>query len=252
MNRNFILLALAVLLCLPLGAGAQERDTFIYVRPLEIISLDPATVTESLSGFVLRNVYSRLVDTAYDGSSVAPDLAHSWTISDDGLVYDFELREGVLFHDGSVLQASDVVYSFDRLLAIGEGDAPSIASWVASVEATGDLSVRFTLNEPFSAFILLLGFPRGASIVSEAWVSANATEEDPWATAFMATNMMGTGPYRFVEWLPSEFARMERFDDYYGGPAPIREVISLINKDDTATRLSLEAGEIERRPPTPL
>ena len=251
MSRQFVLLALAILLCLPLGAGAQERDTFIYVRPLEIISLDPATVTESLSGFVLRNVYSRLVDTAYDGSSVEPDLAHSWTISDDGLTYDFELREGVLFQDGSALQASDVVYSFERLLAIGEGDAASLAPWIASVEATGDLSVRFTLTEPFSAFILLLGYPRGSSIVSEAWVSANATEEDPWATEFMATNMMGTGPYRFVEWVQGEFARIERFDDYYGGPAPIREVISLINKDDTATRLSLEAGEIDAVPQLP-
>ena len=114
-----------------------------------------------------------------------------------------------------------------------------------SAVAIDDLTVQFTLSEPFTAFLQVMGIPRGASIVSQAWVEANATDDDPWAAEFMATNAMGTGPYQFSEWIPNEFARMVRFDDYYGGPAPIEEVISLINEDDTATRLMLESGDVD-------
>ena len=242
-----IILGLLALSALLPGAMAQERDNFVFVRPQEIVSLDPAQVTESQSGFIVRNVYSRLVDTAYDGTSVEPDLAESWETSDDGLVYTFHLRPDVKFHDGSTLTAGDVVYSMNRFLSLGEGDASTFQSFLTpeSVVAIDELTVEFTLTEPFSAFLELMGIPRGGSIVSQAYVEANATEDDPWAAEFMATNMMGTGPYEFVEWIPSEFARMARFDDYYGGPAPIPEVISLINEDDTSTRLMMERGEVD-------
>jgi len=248
-NRRFLLfIALLAILALPLmSVSAQDRDNFIMVRPQEIVSLDPATVTESQSGFIIRNVYSRLVDISYDGNSVAPDLAESWEVSDDGLVYTFALQPDVMFHDGSGLTASDVVYSMQRFLELGEGDAGTFAPYISadSVVALDDLTVEFTLNTPFTAFLQILGVPRGASIVSQAYVEANATEDDPWAAEFMATNAMGTGPYQFSEWIPNEFVRMLRFDDYYGGPAEIPEVISLINEDETATRLMLERGDVD-------
>ncbi len=244
-----VMLLFGLLAVLALGPGvvAQDRTNFIYVRPQEIVSLDPAQITESQSGFIVRNVYSRLVDTAYDGSSVEPDLAESWDVSDDGMVYTFHLRPDVKFHDGSILTANDVVYSMNRFLSLGEGDASTFQPFLTpdSVVALDDLTVQFTLTEPFPAFLELMGIPRGASIVSQAWVEANATDDDPWAAEYLATNMMGTGPYTFAEWLPSEYARLERFDDYYGGPAPIPEVISLINEDDTSTRLMMERGDVD-------
>ncbi len=250
-NRTFFAVSvvlLLIILAVPLlGVSAQDRDNFMVVRPQEIVGLDPATVTESQSGFIVRNVYSRLVDISYDGNTVEPDLAETWELSDDGLVYTFTLRPDVKFHDGSALTASDVVYSMNRFLSLGEGDASTFSSHISpeSVVAIDELTVQFTLTEPFSAFLQLMGMPRGASIVSQAWVEANVTDGDPWATEYLATNAMGTGPYQFVEWIPNEFARMARFDDYYGGPAAIEEVISLINEDDTATRLMLERGEVD-------
>ena len=242
-----IVLLFSLLSVLILTVSAQDRDNFIVVRPQEIVSLDPAIVTESQSGFIVRNVYSRLVDLSYDGNVIEADLAESWDISDDGLVYTFRLRPDVKFHDGSVLQASDVAYSMGRFLSIGEGDASTFSSHISpdSVVAIDELTVQFTLNEPFSAFLQLLGMPRGASVVSQAWVEANATAEDPWATEYLAMNAMGSGPYEFVEWIPSEYARMVRFDDYYGGAAAVEEVISMINEDDTSTRLMIERGEVD-------
>ena len=249
-SRKFLLVIIAVftILTIPLfGVSAQDRENFIMVRPQEIVSLDPATVTESQSGFITRNVYSRLVDASYDGNSVEADLAESWEISEDGLVYTFTLRPDVMFHDGSILSASDVVYSMNRFLSLGEGDASTFSPYISpeSVVALDDNTVQFTLSEPFTAFLQVLGIPRGGSIVSQAWVEANATDDDPWAADFLATNAMGTGPYQFSEWIPNEFARLVRFEDYYGGPAPIEEVISLINEDETTTRLMLESGDVD-------
>ncbi len=116
--KTFFLISLAVtllgLLAACTGAPIVEvekvvtatpepaRSTFIYVRPQEVVSLDPARVTESQSGLIIRNTYSRLVDIAYDGSAVSPDLAESWEVSDDGRVYTFQLREGVTFHDSTL------------------------------------------------------------------------------------------------------------------------------------------------------
>lgn len=243
-----VVVVLLIFLSVPtLSLLAQGRTNFIYVRPQEIVSLDPAQVTESQSGFIVRNVYSRLVDTSYDGTSVEPDLAESWDVSEDGLVYTFNLRPDVTFHDGSTLTAADVVYSINRFLSIGEGDSSTFSSFLTteSAEALDNLTVQFTLTEAFPAFLELVGIPRGASVVSQAWVEANATEEDPWATEYLAINAMGTGAYQFSEWIPNEFARLVRYDNYYGGPAPIEEVISLINEDDTSTRLMMERGEVD-------
>ena len=133
-NRKILLITLALfMMIVPLwSVSAQDRDNFIMVRPQEIVSLDPATVTESQSGFITRNVYSRLVDISYDGNTISPDLAESWEVSDDGLVYTFTLRPDVMFHDGSILTANDVVYTFNRFLSMGEGDASTYSSYIGT------------------------------------------------------------------------------------------------------------------------
>jgi peptide/nickel transport system substrate-binding protein len=223
------------------------RDNFIFVRPQEVVSLDPAVATESQSGLPIRNVYSRLIDLSYDGSELSPDLAESWDVSDDGLVYTFHLRDGVTFQDGTPLTAEDVVFSFDRMLSIGEGNSSTFLEWmdVGSVEALDDKTVQFTLKAPFEAFLFIMGQPLAPSIMSEAWVEANATDDDPWAAQYVASHMMGSGPYKFVEWQPNEFVRLERFDDYYGGKSAIAEAISLLSQDETSTRLALEKGDVD-------
>ncbi|MEO8391928.1 MAG: ABC transporter substrate-binding protein, partial [Chloroflexota bacterium] len=240
-------LLLVLLTMASVGVTAQARTNFIFVRPQEIVSLDPAQVTESQSGFIIRNVYSRLVDISYDGTTVQPDLAEKWEVSEDGLTYTFHLRPNVKFQDGSILAASDVAYSLKRFISLGEGDSATFAPYLDAdgTEAVDDTTVKITLKAPFTAFLQVLGIPRGASIVSQKWVEANATADDPWAAEYLASNAMGTGPYKFVEWIPSDHVTMTRFDDYYGGPAPIQEVVSLMNADDTSTRLAIERGDVD-------
>ncbi|MBK8023019.1 MAG: hypothetical protein IPK19_16745 [Chloroflexi bacterium] len=123
-------------------------------------------MTESQSGFIIRNVYSRLVDIAHDGNGIEPGPRGKLGSPDDGLVYTFHLRPGVTFHDGSTLTASDVVYSLQRFLSIGEGDSRRIRP---SSHRTGRRARRSDgRNHPHPAVFGFPGgdgHPRGASIV---------------------------------------------------------------------------------------
>ena len=121
------------------------------------------------------NVYDGLVRYASGTLEVEPALASDWTISDDGTVYTFTLRDGVSFHDGSPFDAEAVVFNFERIAdtRITPTTTPvpsrcrSFFSAVESVEATGEMEVTFTLNAPYAPFLSNLAYPTGL-IVSPA------------------------------------------------------------------------------------
>jgi peptide/nickel transport system substrate-binding protein len=224
-----------------------QKKTLIYVYPQEVRWLDPAKITEGMSGTVARNVYSRLLDRSYDGYQTFPDLAETWEVSDDGLTYTFHLRAGVKFHDDTPLTAADVVYSFQRALAINLGDVPFVIGKLSpdSVVALDDLTVQMTLSEAWSAFPTIIAGPFSFSILPRAWVEANATAADPWAEEYLKDHANGTGPFEFVEWVPQQYVRMVRYDEYWKGPAKIEEVLYQLSPDDTTSRLALEKGDVD-------
>ena len=113
--------------------------------------IDPAVGNDFSSSHALANLYDTLVFPTPDGG-VEPWLAESWEVSDDGTTWSFELRNGVKFHDGSDLQASDVVYSLNRLQTVGEGFAYLLAG-VESVSAPDDSTVEFKLAAPSALFL---------------------------------------------------------------------------------------------------
>ena len=113
--------------------------------------IDPAVGDDFSSSTALTNLYDSLVFPTI-GGGYDPWLAESWEISDDGTVWTFKLREGVQFHDGAEVLASDVVYSFNRMNDIGEGFAYLMAG-MDSAEALDDYTVQFTLAEPTGLFL---------------------------------------------------------------------------------------------------
>jgi ABC-type transport system substrate-binding protein len=115
------------------AAGAKNPDTFVYATIGDIDTFDPALLYDTASGEVVQNTYETLV--FYDGNATdkfVPMLADSWEVSEDGTVYTFHIREGVKFHEGGDLTASDVAYSFQRGLLQG-----------------GYVSPQWLLAEPF-------------------------------------------------------------------------------------------------------
>jgi len=228
---------LALLVALALGFGLAQDGTLRVLLSSQLTTLEPQNTTDTDSAAVRFQIYNGLVTMTESGTPVA-DLAESWEISDDGTVYTFTLRGGVTFHDGTPFNAAAVVATFDRMLE-PERNTSATAYFqpiVADVQAVGDLQVQFTLNEPFAPFLNTLAHA-AAHIMSPAAIEqyGESYGEHP----------VGTGPYRFVEWVRGERLVLERYDAYFGG-TPALERIEYRIVPEASTRVALlETGEAD-------
>ena len=183
-----------------------------------------------------------------EGSAVIPQLADEYTVSDDGLVYDVTLREGIKFHDGSDFDADDVVASIERYKTTSTYNG---ALDTVKVEKTGDHAVKFTLEKKL-ALTSLLAFPQRAFIVPSEIATANM------GTELKDENLVGTGPYMLKEWVRDVKYVLERFDGYvpddrYEGPTGFGgkrtayyKTVEIQNVPESESRLAgLETGEFD-------
>jgi peptide/nickel transport system substrate-binding protein len=227
-------------LALALLAGCGSRptppvgDTLIYARGEDANTLDPIHTDIGETVKVLVNVYDTLV--TYDDATpeLVPGLAESWTNSDDGLQWIFTLREGVEFHDGTLLNAQAVVFTFERLIMpehphVYESGRPYQASFnmIDRVEATDERTVVFTLKQPSAVFLQNLAmFP--ASIVCPAAVKQHGKK--------YGEHPIGTGPFMLESWKRDQQLALKAFDDHWRGPPGVRRLIFLPLRE-AATRL---------------
>ena len=185
-------------------------------------------------------MYSRLA--MWDSTMMfpTPDVAESWTISDDGLTYVFKLRENVKFHTGRGLTAEDVVYSWDRAVneIADKGRAKGELSPVASYEATGPYELTLKLKTVSPIFLASMGH----------WALAIVDKE---TIATIDTQPVGTGPYKFVENIPGDRLVLEKFADYHDkeflARAPDRIIIIPFPEEQTRVA-ALQAGEVDLLP----
>ncbi len=179
--------------------------------------IDPAVGNDFSSSASLVNLYDTLIFPNAEGG-VDPWLAESWEVSEDGKTYTFKLREGVTFHDGSEVTASDVVYSFDRQTGIGEGFAYMLAD-AESATAIDDYTVEFKLGEPSGLFLPSL---LRLYVANEDLVKANTAAEGPYGENgdygkdWLLTHDAGSGPYTVKEFPLEEFLLMEKNEDWWG------------------------------------
>lgn len=226
---------------LALGAGAataQQTDIGIGMV-LEPPNLDPTGgAAAAIDEVVYANVFEGLTRFGPDGS-VNPALAADWTVSDDGTVYTFDLRPGVTFHDGTAMTADDVVFSLDRARAEGSTNAqPALFANIEAVEAISDTTVKITLDGPDGAFLFDMAWG-DAVIVAPETADANAT------------NPVGTGPFRFAEWVQGDRVELVRNEDYWGAPAAIETATFRFIADPSAAFAALMAGDVDAFPNFP-
>jgi peptide/nickel transport system substrate-binding protein len=196
------------------AAGAVRQLRIAEAWPAHI---DPAIGAAMFDQTVLVNVYDTLVFPTVDGNIVGW-VADSWDISSDNLTYTFHLKHGIKFHDGSELKASDVVFSMNRLLKIGQGHAYLFTDRVASSRAIDDYTVEFKIKNPYALFpqTLLRLF-----IASEKQVTANATktgnygEFGDYGTGYLLTHDAGSGPYRVTDVQLEEYVQLEKNADWW-------------------------------------
>ena len=202
--KRIALLAVALL-----GLAHAQTGTLELAVAQSPAGLDPHKVTAFSSFAVVNQVYDGLLEINAD-LQLEPALAESYEISDDGLIYTFALRQGVVFHNGRPFDADDVVYSLERILDPETG-SPQASRFdqVASAEAAGPHTVVFTLNEPFAPFL---------ANMPNLYVVAREVVEEHGDLQQVA---VGTGPFALVEVVPDTYLRLEAHDAYYrpGEPA---------------------------------
>ncbi len=226
-----ILIALATTLAL----GMASAQTARVAQALAHTSLAPGQATGLADASVMRTMFEGLVGFDLD-FDVVPELATEWTISDDATELVFQLREGVVFHDGTALDAAAVVAYLDWMMdadnpigARGRGTLGGLSEW----EATGPMELTLRLAAPNGAFIFNLA-------LANAYIASPAALEGD-----VPRNPVGTGPFRFGEWRDGEYVVVERFDGYWGDSATV-DAIRFMVVNNAATRVAmLEAGEID-------
>ena len=230
---------LGALLATALGTSAVLAQTppgvLVVGQIAEPKSLDPHAVTAVNDFRILMNLYDGLVRYKDGTLEVEAALATNWTISEDGTVYTFDLREGVSFHDGSPFNAEAVVFNFDRMLDeshpyhdTGPFPLSFFFSAVADVEALDSDTVKFTLNAPYAPFLSNLAYPTGL-IVSPDAVKTHGKD--------FGRNPSGTGPFRFAEWASNAKVVVTRNDEYWDG-APGLEAVVFRPITDANTRVA--------------
>lgn len=250
--RKMLLALLLMLGLLASNVAAQEEPVSggtLRFAVGSITSLDPVFITDDMSYYAASQVYSTLIRTvaAEDGGfETVPDLAESWEVSEDGTTITFNLRQGVMFHDGNAVfpegegrevVADDVVYSFERFLTTDGAAVPSdLAAVYDSIEAIDDYTVQLNLTEPNG-----LLFANGRGISSAAIYPQEAVEQ---LGDDFSNNPIGSGPFEFVEFVPDDRVVLQRNEDYFITPY-LDEVIFQIIPEDSVRVLALEAGEVD-------
>ncbi len=225
-RRGLGVLTAALLASTALVAPAQAQTppgVLVVGQIAEPQALDPHAVTATNDFRILMNVYDGLVRYRPGTLEVEPALAESWDISDDGLAYTFNLREGVSFHDGTAFDAETVVWNFERMLDedhpyhfTGPFPLSFFFAAIEDVEALDASTVQFTLNEPFAPFLSNLAYPTGL-MVSPAAVMEHGDD--------FGRNPTGTGPFQFAEWRSNERVVVTRNEDYWDGTPDLEAVI---------------------------
>ena len=223
---------------------AQTPSNMLVVGQIaEPQSLDPHAVTAVNDFRILVNIYDGLVRYSDGTLEVEPALAESWTVSDDGLTYVFQLRQGVDFHDGTPFNAEAVVFNFERMLNedhpyhnTGPFPLAFFFGEVAQVAATGEYEVTFTLSEPFAPFLSNLAYPTGLIISPEA-VRTHGQD--------VGRSPAGTGPFQFSDWVSNARVTVVRNNNYWEG-APDLEAVIFRPITDANTRVAeMMAGGID-------
>ncbi len=229
-------------------AEPNNGGTLVYGRGGDSVGFDPILVTDGYSYKVTQQVFDTLVEYKPGTTAVVPSLASSWSVSDDGLIWTFRLRKGVKFHDGTAFNAAAVKFNFDRWRLVDHpyhqankfiyygymfNGTPGV---IKDVVAIDDYTVQFVLTQKFATFLSNL------AMVPFAISSPDAIQK--WGDDYF-THPVGTGPFKFVEWVKSDRITLERNDDYWDGKPYLEKIVFRSIPDNGARFMELQAGTVD-------
>ncbi|MEC7257370.1 MAG: ABC transporter substrate-binding protein [Pseudomonadota bacterium] len=232
--HHFTRLALASALAIGAGTGAALAQGEITVAiQLEPPHLDPTSAAAgAIDSVVYANIFEGRTRFASDGS-IIPGLAESWEISEDGTTYTFHLHDGVMFHDGTTMDAEDVKFSLDRARAEDSTNAQkALFAGIQSVDVVDPTTVKVTLGAPDGSFLFNMAWGDAVIVAPESIENIKSTP-------------IGTGAFKFVNWTQGDSVVMEKNPDYWGTPAKLDKATIKFISDPTAAFAAVMAEDID-------
>jgi len=220
-------------------SDSRRGGTLIVSHSADPTSIYPFRFGSTNDRNVITNIYDSLVEFDLEDYSIVPSLAESWTTSADGLVWEFTLRDGVVFTNGESLNAEHVVRSMGEAQAPEAGRTAPLLTRVTAVEAVDDLTVRMTLSDPDRGLL-------------SALVDVYIIPLEP-STESLAEEPVGTGPFKFVRWDRNQQVVLERNPDYWQEGLPYLDGIEFRTiPDGSVAALQLRNGDLQLMGSTPL
>ena len=245
-------LAMVVAAPLAFADAPKQGGAAIITFNNDLTTLDPQVGYDWQNWSVIKSIFDGLMDYKPGTTELEPDLAESYTVSDGGLTYVFKLRDGVKFHNGRVMTSADVKYSFERAVnpatqSPGGGYFGMIAGYddvtggkattLSGIETPDAKTVVFKLTRPDATFLHLMAINFGYIVPKEEVEKAGAD----WGK-----KPVGTGAFKFVEWVPGQNIKLERNRDYHRAGTPYLDSITFeFGQDPTVAVLRLKKGEID-------
>lgn len=232
-------------------SGAVEEGLLRTAVLYDISTMDVAQTTDDY--MVPMNVFDRLFETRMvDGTAqVVKSLCEDYAVSEDGRTYDFTLKSGIVFSNGSALTASDVKYSFERLLraaaqntdiplevvggeALMNGQSDSLEGFTV----TDDTHFSITLNAPNAGFLAELSAPAMSIVDAETMAEVKNFGIEP-------SDTIGTGPYIITEWEANDHYTLVYNDKYWGETPTVKKLIVRVIPDPSTQNLMFRNGELD-------
>jgi peptide/nickel transport system substrate-binding protein len=236
-------LGIAILACAlaagapgPAAAAPEGQLTWGVHVSLAPLWFDPADTQGMITPFMVMYALHDSMVKPMPGNPFAPSLAESWTVSADGLTYEFALRKGAKFHDGEPVTAEDVKFSFERYRGTS---AKAIKDRVAGVEAPDPQKVRIKLKAPWPDFMTFYASATGAGwVVPKKYVEK--VGDDGYKKA-----PIGAGPYKFVSFTPGQELVLEAFETYWRKTPSVKRLVFRVIPDESTRLAALKRGEID-------
>jgi peptide/nickel transport system substrate-binding protein len=255
-NRLLTTAAISLAVSVTSFAAVAETPANMLVianRIDDITTLDPAQSFEFAGSDVIRNVYGKLVnfDPLDLKAGYQPDLAESWTVSEDGKTITFTIRDGVMFHSGNPVTAADAEFSLRRAVILNKTPSFILTQFgftpenvAETIVADGNTLTITTDKRYATSFILNCMTATIGSIVDMKTVMENEVDGDMGNT-WLATNSAGSGAYKVQGWKPNESVTLTSNPDFYLGAPAMERVIVRHVQESATQRLMLERNDID-------
>jgi len=231
-----LVLLISIVAVAPGAAAPEGQMTWAVHISLAPTWFDPAETSGIITPYMLLYALHDAMVKPMPGNPMAPSLAESWSMSPDGLVYEFVLRRGVRFHNGDPVTADDVKFSFERYRGVAH---KPLKESVAAMETPDPGRVRIRLKRPWPDFMTFYATATGAS-----WIVPRQYVEKVGDEGFKKAPI-GAGPYRFVSFAPGVELVFEAFDQYWRKVPNVKRLVLKAIPDEATRLAALKRGEVD-------